>query len=84
MVRWQGVEVRVTRSPLRDARTAISFAWMNLTAVLATTAALLPLAWRGRPLGRHGHADVVLPQPLELLPPSVELEPQELRSAGQG
>jgi hypothetical protein len=82
--------VRVTRSPLRDARTAVSFAWMNVTAVIATTAALLPLAWRGRPLGGRRHADVVLPPPLELVPPSlelvppsVELQPQELRSAGQ-
>lgn len=74
------------RSPLRDARTAISFAWMNVTAVVATTAALLPLAWRGRPLGRRGAAGAASPPPLELVPPAVQLEPlqaEELRSAGQ-
>lgn len=75
--------MRETGSPLRDTRTAISFAWMNLVAVVSTTAALLPLAWRGRPLGRSRRADLSAAA-LELTPPAVELEPQELRSVGQG
>ncbi len=75
--------MRETRSPLQNARTAISFAWMNLTAVVATTAALLPLAVRGRPLGRRDHAGRAVEAP-EQTPVGVELEAPELRSVGQG
>lgn len=75
--------MRVTRSPLGNVKTAISFAWMNLTAVAATTAALLPLALRGRPLGRRDRAvhAVEAPEPASA---GVELEAPELRSVGQG
>jgi hypothetical protein len=74
--------VRETRSPLQNARTAISFAWMNLTAVVATTVALLPLAVRGRPFGRLDRAGRAVEAP-EQAPVGVELEAPELRSVGQ-
>lgn len=39
-------------SPFRDAKTLAPFVWMNVVAIASVVVALLPLALRGRPLGR--------------------------------
>ncbi len=47
---WKSARDRL-RAALRDARMVVAFALADVVAIAAATAALLPLALRGRPVG---------------------------------
>lgn len=51
-------------SPFRDAKTLVPFVWMNVVAISSVVVALLPLALRGRPLGRTDRRDEAAFEPV--------------------